>query len=896
MKNNRRFRKRKPEQTRIGIGFFTIFILLVGSYVWTLDLARPHVTGDRIRLDRFVDLVQTGKIKDAHLLDVDGFVVGDYETKNGKVAPYNAPYLKNQTSLGFLTALLLENRIPTTVDQQNTKRVAALGTSLLPPLILILALIYLFLSWQRGSGLFAVRSGARKVGQEQTGVTFADVAGHEQAITELKEVVDFLKSPERFRELGARIPKGILLYGPPGCGKTLLAKALASEAGASFYSISGSDFIEIWVGVGAARVRDLFKQARENVPAIVFIDELDSVGRSRSGADTSAVGEYDQAVNQILAEMDGFTPFDGIVVVGATNRPDVLDTALLRPGRFDRTVGLERPGEQTRKAILEVHSKGKHLEPGADLGAIAEKAIGLSGADLANVMNEGALLAARAGKHEITQGDLDQALQRILEEPERQRRLSLRDRAVGHRTLAEERVTFGDVAGVDDALEELGELSEYLGSPDRYLQTGARVPTGILLVGPPGCGKTLLARAVAGEANAAFFSVAATEFVEILVGQGARRVRDLFAEARSMAPAIVFIDEIDAVGGHRAIVSLDGHRERENTLNQILVELDGFEPRSGVVVVAATNRPDMLDPALVRPGRFDRQIMIELPDRDGRRAILELHSRGKPLASGIDFDAIARLSRGFSGADLANVVNEAALLAARRRLSEITMALMEEGIDRAMLGISSRGHVMTDEERLLVAYHEAGHALVGRALPGAARPHKLSIAGRGRALGFVTRSDEHDRVVQTRSALMDELAGLLGGRVAEEIVFGDPSGGASDDLARVGDLARRMVCTLGMSEALGPLTYPDGPSSDGGPRRGYSDEIARQIDTEVRRLVDEAHELARGILTASRPALDRVAQALVESETLTAEELEKIAGPAPEPAPARVRPRSITAD
>lgn len=873
MRKKRPFGGSKKSEGHSGLWIFVIVLLLLGSYLWALDLVRPHVEGKQLRLDQFAALVEEGRLKDARLLDVDGFIIGQYFRPDGNFAQYNAPYLKNQ--LGFWTTILIQSRVPTTVDQQNGKRVATLATSLLPFMILILVFVYLIMSYRKGSGFFAVRSGARKITAEETGVTFADVAGHQQAITELKEVVEFLKHPDRFRGLGARIPKGILLYGPPGCGKTLLAKALASEAGASFYSISGSDFIEIFVGVGAARVRDLFKEARENIPAIVFIDELDSIGRSRSGTDVASHGEQEQSVNQILAEMDGFSPFDGIVVVGATNRPDVLDPALLRPGRFDRTIGLERPSEEVRLAILEVHAAGKKLETGVDLRALANKAIGLSGADLANVMNEGALLAARASKPSISQAELEQALQRILEEPERQRRLSLRDKGIGRRSTSSERVTFADVAGVDDALEELTEVTEYLANPDRFEHMGARVPKGILLVGPPGCGKTLLARAVAGEANAAFYSVAATEFVEIFVGQGASRVRNLFAEARSVAPAIVFIDEIDAVGGRRASISYDGHRERENTLNQLLVELDGFEARSGIVVIAATNRADMLDAALVRPGRFDRQVTIELPDRAGRKAILELHAKGKPFGLQVDLDAIAGLTRGFSGADLANVVNEAALLAARRKQSEITPEIAEEAIDRAILGITSRGHKMTDEERRIVAYHEAGHAMVGRALPGASPPHKLSLLSRGRALGFVMHANEHDSLVRTRSQMIDEIAALLGGRAAEQIVFGDPSGGAGDDLVRSSELARRMVRDLGMSEALGPLAFP---SIDNERGTVYSEDVSRQIDAEVRKIVDEAYERALGVLGASRTDLNKVAETLIREETVSSEELEKILG------------------
>ncbi len=664
---------------------------------------------------------------------------------------------------------------------------------------------------------------------------------------------------------------GILLFGPPGCGKTLLARAIAGEAGAAFFSISGSDFVELYHGVGAARVRDLFKQARESAPAIVFIDELDSVGRRRGGKTAEASGgngEQEQALNQILAELDGFSPLQGIIVVAATNRPDVLDPALLRPGRFDRSVGLERPNETGRLAILAIHARHKPLDDGVDLADVANRAIGLSGADLAGVMNEGALLAARASHASICADDLDGALRRILEDPERQRRLSMRDRSFGRSSGGEVRVSFADVAGLDEAVDELREVRDYLAQPERFEKMGARPPRGFLLVGAPGCGKTLLARAVAAEANVAFFSVPATQFVEIFAGEGAARVRDLFAEARSVAPAIVFLDELDAIGARRGM-AIDGQREREQTLNQILVELDGFDAASGVMVMAASNRPEILDEALVRPGRFDRTIMVSLPDRAARRAILDLHAQGKPLAPDVDLDVAAAITLGFSGADLANVLNEAALLAARRGLVAVPMAVLEEAIERVGSGVAA-ARSLSDEDRRVVAYHEVGHALVGLALVGARTPRKISIVARGNALGAAWHYDEVDRLIHSRSRLIDQMAGLLGGRAAEEIVFAEAGSGAADDLAQVSDLARRMVCELGMSDALGPMAYLSAP----GAAANYSQEAAATIDVEIRRLVDEAHARARSVLEACRAALDRGALALLESETLTGEELE----------------------
>ena len=841
-----------------------VILLLLAGYAEVLNYSRPAVTGDALNFSQLTDQAQNGRILNAQILDVDSYVIGQHERSDGSVRPFNSPNVKG-ANLDLLQ-LLAKDGVPVSIDQQSTKSLVILASYLLPTLVIVLLLVYLILSYRRGSGLFNVRSGARKIAHQDRQLTFADIAGQDAAITELREVAEFLTDPQRFLAVGARVPKGVLLYGPPGCGKTLIARALAGEAGASFYSISGSDFVEIYVGVGAARVRDLFKEARENTPSLIFIDELDSVGRARSGGSVpGSHGEQEQALNQILAEMDGFEVSEGIIVVGATNRPDILDPALLRPGRFDRTVGLDRPDESGRLAILRLHARAKPLALDAQLEDIAHRAVGLTGADLANVVNEAALLTARDGRTAVAHADLDLALKRVLDAPERQRRLAMRPRGIGRRAEAEQRVTFADVAGTDEAIGELTEVRDFLADPGRYAQLGARVPRGILLAGPPGCGKTLLARAVAGDANAAFFSAAASEFVEIFVGQGAARVRDLFAEVRSLPPAILFIDEIDAIGGARASSSSGGHREMEQTLNQILVELDGFEPRSGVIVMAATNRVDMLDPALVRPGRFDRRVTVDLPDRAGRRAILGIHVRGKPLAHDVDLDRIARDTQGFSGADLANVANEAALLAARRKKTEIEQPLLEEAVDRAVLGVSSRGSVMTDLERRMTAYHEAGHALVGHLLPGTGELRKLSIVRRGHALGQTWVREDFDRVVHTRSGLLDRIAQALGGRAAEEIVFGEQTSGANIDLIEVGRLARLMVADLGMSDAVGPVVL-----------QFAAEQVRQEIDREVLRIVREAHRQARSVLSDARAVLDRVATALLVKETLDASEFAEL--------------------
>ena len=440
------------------------------------------------------------------------------------------------------------------------------------------------------------------------------------------------------------------------------------------------------------------------------------------------------------------------------------------------------------------------------------------------------------------------------------------------------KVTFADVAGAQEAVEELEEIKEFLAKPQKFRAMGAKIPKGVLLYGPPGTGKTLLARAVAGEAGVPFFSISGSDFVEMFVGVGASRVRDLFEQAKAQAPAIIFVDEIDAVGRHRGAGLGGGHDEREQTLNQLLVEMDGFDVKTGVILIAATNRPDILDPALLRPGRFDRQIVVDRPDIRGREKILEVHAKGKPLADDVDLAVIARATPGFTGADLANTINEAALLAARRGKDEISKYEMDEAVDRVIAGPERRSRIMSDEEKRITAYHEGGHALVGHALPNADPIHKVTIIPRGRAGGYTMALPLEDRNYMRRSEMVDKLAMMLGGRTAEELIFTDPTTGASDDIDKATTLARRMVMEYGMSDRLGPMKYgqPDGEvflGRDYTRHQDYSDDVASIIDEEVRRLITQAHEEARTILTTHADALDRLAAALIDRETLDADEV-----------------------
>ncbi|MDQ4149395.1 MAG: ATP-dependent zinc metalloprotease FtsH [Actinomycetota bacterium] len=463
------------------------------------------------------------------------------------------------------------------------------------------------------------------------------------------------------------------------------------------------------------------------------------------------------------------------------------------------------------------------------------------------------------------------------------------------------KITFADVAGVDEAIEELEEIKEFLANPGKFQNMGAKIPKGVLLFGPPGTGKTLLARAVAGEAGVPFFSISGSDFVEMFVGVGAARVRDLFEQAKASAPAIIFVDEIDAVGRHRGAGLGGGHDEREQTLNQLLVEMDGFDVRTGVILMAATNRPDILDPALLRPGRFDRQVVIDRADLKGREQILRVHARGKPLASDVDLGVIARRTPGFTGADLANVVNEAALLAARRSKKEIGMDEIEEAIDRVIAGPQRKSRLIGEHEKKVIAYHEAGHALVSWALPNADPVHKVSIISRGRALGYTLNLPMEDRFLESRSALIDQLAMLLGGRVAEELVFHDPTTGASNDLERVSKIARKMVCEYGMSERLGPMALGekvDQPflGRDLSSHPDYSEKVAAEIDEEIRRLVDEAHQEAWVICSTYREQLDAMVKELIEKETVEKHEVERIFANVPKRAARGEMPRRLLQD
>jgi cell division protease FtsH len=442
-------------------------------------------------------------------------------------------------------------------------------------------------------------------------------------------------------------------------------------------------------------------------------------------------------------------------------------------------------------------------------------------------------------------------------------------------------VTFDDVAGIEEAKQELAEVVEFLKEPQKFISLGARIPKGVVLMGPPGTGKTLLAKAVSGEAGVPFFSISGSEFVEMFVGVGAARVRDLFEQAKRNSPCIIFVDEVDAVGRHRGAGLGGSHDEREQTLNQILVEMDGFGTDTNIIVVAATNRPDILDPALLRPGRFDRRVVLDRPDIRGRKGILEVHVRGKPLAKDVDLEILARGTPGFVGADIENLVNEAAILAAQRNKKAIGMEEFQESVERVIAGPERKSRLITDDEKEVLAYHEAGHALVQYKLPNCDPVHKVSIVARGMSLGYTMALPEQDRYLYTQDKFEDEIAGMLAGRAAEELVFADKWTGASDDLEKATKLARKMVTAYGMSQKLGPLTFGDRDElvflgREIAEQRNYSDEVAEEIDQEVRRIVEEAYRRARNILTTYRDKLDVIARQLIQVETIERPEFEAL--------------------
>jgi cell division protease FtsH len=752
-------------------------------------------------------------------------------------------------------------------------------------LIALIALLAFFYRQSKNSGgggtIFSMgKSRARMFMPSTIKVTFDDVAGAKEAKEELKDVVDFLKNPDKYRRLGAKITRGVLLVGEPGNGKTLIAKAVAGEANVPFFSITGSDFIEVFVGVGAARVRDLFAQARKNAPAIIFIDEIDAIGRMRGSGLGGGHDEREQTLNQLLTEMDGFDTEQSppVIILAATNMPDVLDKALLRPGRFDRRVTIPFPDLEGRQHILEIHARSIRIAEDVDLKQIAQKTAGFSGADLGNLVNIAAISASKNNRDVVTQADFDHAHQIVLQSHATSSSKSSAEKSVYTPKMlmpAQMKVNFNSVAGSDEAKEELQDVVAFLKSPEKFKRLGAKLPRGVMMVGEPGNGKTLLAKAVAGEANVPFFSAAGSEFVEKYVGVGAARIRELFATARRHAPAIIFIDEIDAVGSKRTYDG-GGSDERTHTLNQLLTEMDGFDTGDvPLIVLGATNRAEVLDKALLRAGRFDRQVEVPYPDLVSRKKILLLHAQGKKIDAAVDFDALARGTPGFTGADLANLINEAAIHASKLEKDEVTVADFEESRDKILLGKESKSKLLTKKELEVTAFHEAGHALIRLLLPEVSDPlYKITIVPRGRALGVTHSLPEKEKYTEDREEMLASIASALGGRAAEELVFNRFETGAASDFQTATSIARNMVTRYGMSEKLGLVAYES-------IRSHISPHTAQLIDEEVREITNQCYQRAKKLLTDNRDKLDTLAQKLLEKETLYAGEIYELLGITP---------------
>lgn len=849
---------------------FLLMAALLGLGILLMLTEYSRVT-QPMSYSTFLKNIELNKVKSVHVAGQRAYGwLRDGKTRFEVVIPENNPQQWD---------LFNKHHVEVTLSEQSS---VALGWYwfAICGLLFFAALVWFLVRQSRNSGssgstIFNMgKSRAKMILPTQVKVNFSSVAGAQEAKQELADIVELLKHPDKFKRLGAKLPRGILLVGEPGNGKTLLAKAVAGEAHCPFFMVSGSDFVEVFVGVGAARIRDLFAQARKHAPSIIFIDEIDAIGRQRGTGLGGGNDEREQTLNQLLTEMDGFESQNvPLVILAATNIPDVLDKALLRPGRFDHRINVPFPDLASREAIIKIHVRDTKLAPTVDIKGLAQETAGFSGAELANLINQAALIASKKGHDAIMASDIEEARLKIFKSQETNNATgALQTRGAAHVKLfmpSQVKTTFKDVAGVRDAKEELLDVVEFLRRPAKFKELGAKIPRGVLLVGEPGNGKTLLARAVAGEAQCPFFSVSGSDFVEIYVGVGASRVRELFAQARKHAPSIVFIDEVDSVGGQRLKGSSVG--EYSQTLNQLLAEMDGFDTaQSDVIVLAATNRVDMLDSALLRPGRFDRKVVVPFPDIVCREEILQVHARRIKLASDINLNKIARGTPGFSGADLANLINEAALAASKKNQDKVLMGDIDEARDKIIMGKEVRSIIFTPKELQMTAFHEAGHALVRLLLPDDTDPlFKVTIIPRGMSLGSTHWLPDRDKYTSTREEILASIMSALGGRVAEELVFNTLSTGAASDFKVATNMARQMICVYGMSDTLGPVIYQE--SAYGKPE--YSQETAGKIDEEVRSILQKCYDKAKELLVQHRDKLDKLAQLLLEKETVHAQDI-----------------------
>jgi len=861
----------------------TVFI--VTSVIFLSEFTKQVTPSKDVSYTQFEKMAQEGQVKELY---VEG------QEAQGRLedgSRFHTRFPENVNWKALVDAYELEVRFGSPANQAGY-------WYLFPFLSLMLAMLlaWYFLRQSRGSNsggsgggpnIFNMgKSRARMFLPSTIGVKFNDVAGAQGAKNELQNIINYLKHPEKYRQLGAKVSRGVLLVGEPGNGKTLLAKAVAGEANVPFFSITGSDFIEVFVGVGAARVRDLFAQAHKHSPCIIFIDEIDAIGRARGSGMGGGHDEREQTLNQLLTEMDGFaSEGSNIIVLAATNMPEVLDKALLRPGRFDCRIDVPYPDEAAREQILHIHARRMKLSDDVDIHQLALDTAGFSGAELADLLNKAAVEAARHNDAWVTAAHIDQARAHILASQKAIKPQA--NPASGDNSLArmykpsQIKTNFASIAGMEDAKEEVNDIIQFLRNPEHYSRLGAKMSKGLLLVGEPGNGKTLLARAMAGEANCPFFSISGSEFVQKYVGVGAARVRDLFAQARKHKPSIIFIDEIDAVGMHRAADGGSGGQSEHNqTLNQLLTELDGFDTKDEpIIVIGATNRADTLDKALMRPGRFDRRVHVLKPRKADRLKILELYAKDFKLDDSVDLDKLARGTIDFSSAAIANLMNEAALIASRNPDRDaITMADFEEARDKILVGKQAKSLERTQKEIKETAYHEAGHALMHILQPEHAMPlHKVTVLARGGALGIAWGLPETDldMSLETKESALANIRIALGGRAAEELVFGLQSSGASNDFEQATNTAQRMVRYFGMCDELGPVTYDR--------QRGlsYSDKTAERIDEAVKKILQESLQSVKETLTKHRDKLELLAQKLIEKETLDAQEVYELLGMEP---------------
>ena len=710
-------------------------------------------------------------------------------------------------------------------------------------------------------GIEKVRQGLDFGTKLANNVTFDDVAGVKKSKGKILQIVDFLKRPDYYTRLGAKIPRGVLLSGPSGTGKTLIAKAMANSADVPFISVTGPELANIYIDP-VERMHALFKEAREKSPCIIFIDEIEAIGAvdNRYGATNQS---RTPALSQLLLEMDGMGNNSGVIVLAVCNHQDRLDKSLLRAGRLDRHIYVAQPDTEERAEIFQLYLKDVKLADDVDLSKLAEITSGLSGADISKVCNDAAFTATVADEETVKFSYFEQAVVNV--------RKGLEDKSMEMGTIK-----FADVAGMEEAKREVTEIVDFLKHPEKYSHLGGRIPKGALLVGPPGTGKTMLAKAVAGEAHVPFFSRSGSEFVEMYVGVGASRVRELFAEAKEKAPCVVFIDEIDAVGTKRSNEGFNS--EHDQTLNQLLTEMDGIDGASGVIVLAATNREDILDDALLRPGRFDRKVHVTLPALTDREAIFKVHLKKVKVDETVDLTQLARQTPGMSGAEIANVCNEAAILAARQNREAVTMADFNEAIDKVTLGLENKSMLMTRQDVYETAVHEAGHTTTIWLLEHAAPLVKISIVPRGKALG-VNMTMPEERVGYTKQAFLDEICSFMGGRAAEELFLGTIGTGALNDMQQATRIARSMVMYYGMSEKMPNISYYDPQGQLG--QRPYSDERARLIDEETSRIVNEQYDRAKKLISEHAEQHHKVVDALMEKEVIFPADVEAIFGKRP---------------